>query len=343
MTAAIAPNRDIEEYPNEGLFSSLIELTRVTTELSVVLNARHPYQDHSGKYLVHETVLPQYSKDLSTIGFGKPGKPIPPVEKITKIPIETYGKYMTLDNRSGRMTKDTSYLMKKSMAMGQVINNLQSRLLARTLLGSQAQIFCVGGELNKGQDVTSVSVSDLDRVCRMFSENNAEYFSAKIDASTGFDTTPVPPAYIAFAPYAVISILEKLPGWTSDYRYSQNETAEKEMGSLGRIRFISTNALDGVPYGSNGQYLYYPTIFCAKDCIYGLKESYDATVNSNDPSVVSNDIFTYTMKGSVDTKRTDGTHSDPFGSIGFLSVCFDFAAALSTSVRSIVGYSLVPA
>lgn len=81
----------------------------------------------------------------------------------------------------------------------------------------------------------------LQRAIRLLARNNAAMFTEVIDASTGYGTVPIRPAYIAITTPEVVFTLEKLSGWVPVEKYaSTGPVMDAEVGAYRNIRFLQT-------------------------------------------------------------------------------------------------------
>lgn len=341
MSASSIPNAVISSERNEDFFLKVVELTRLVGSVNIIPTLQPPYEDNSGKWLSLETVIPRDTKDTRAITNMQSGDESRIDIKYTQVPVQKYGNFATIDNELVRMTKDTKFENKIIMGVGELINRKYSRLIVEHALNCETRMSATGGELNKGKDMTSIGLADIEMALQTLISAGARPYSSQINAGPNISTYPIPEAYLAFANEAVISTVRALPGWIPVERYASPTKAIGERGSILGLRFISTTYLEAVNYIPVPALSAYTTYICGQDSMYALEPSTEAVATGD--STWSNDVFSYSLSSRSKSSQTNRREDDPYDLRGFFSIDFYFAAISSFERRSLLLTSLAAA
>jgi N4-gp56 family major capsid protein len=105
-------------------------------------------------------------------------------------------------------------------------------------------VFYGGNAANRAALTTTthkVDTAILQRVIRSLARNNGAMYTDLIDASDGYNTSPIRPAYLAITTPEVVFTLESLTGWVPVEKYaSTGPVMDAEVGAYRNIRFLQT-------------------------------------------------------------------------------------------------------
>lgn len=154
----------------------------------------------------------------------------------------------------------------------------------------------------------------MAQVTTLLETQNAKYFfSNMINASTGINTSPVPPAYIAVVHTRVAYTVRKFTNFTPVERYSSTAgILPGEIGFLGQVRYVQTTEAPVYTAGGSGGIDVYGTL------VFGA-----GSIGSTDCSALikgPNGEAIGTVSSFLHKELGSGGTSDPLnqrGSVGF--------------------------
>lgn len=167
----------------------------------------------------------------------------PPIESITKTDLiaqlQQWGRRLGITDMVEFTTPD-SIVTENVDILGEVMGETIDEIVRDVLLGCPS-IYRAGNVALRNQIVTAPATTDLTRIERALKGANAKYFTEIIKAQTGFNTSPIAPAFWVIVHTDTIMNLRNLSGFISVQNYSNAmEAVENEVGSWGNFRFIAT-------------------------------------------------------------------------------------------------------
>lgn len=109
--------------------------------------------------------------------------------------------------------------------------------LATTTTIQYASSATSNGTVTSAMKITKAEVQEAVRTLK---NNNAKKLTSMIDASSGFNTSPIPACYIGLVHPNTTFDLKNIPGFVRVEEYGQKSAMEGEVGSLDEVRFIET-------------------------------------------------------------------------------------------------------
>jgi N4-gp56 family major capsid protein len=127
---------------------------------------------------------------------------------------------------------------------------------------------------------TPVSLDKQRQITRSLKSNRGKKVTSMIAASPNYETTPVAPAFIAFAHTDLEADIRDMPGFTPTEQYGSMEALPHEIGKVEDVRYVLSPVLDnyegagsstlnGTLSDGGSNVDVYPIVYVAKDA-YGL-------------------------------------------------------------------------
>ena len=82
------------------------------------------------------------------------------------------------------------------------------------------------------------------RALRTLKRQDAQQITSVIAATPGFNTTPIPPCFVAVGHTDLEADIRNLPGFVPTEKYSSYKPMEGEIGSVEGVRYLLTNLMD---------------------------------------------------------------------------------------------------
>ena len=208
--------------------------------------------------------------------------------------IDQWGAFVEITDKVQDLAEDPVLQDAAQLCGEQAAETIEIQTWAALRAGSN--VFYANG--TKRADVnTAISLAKQRAVTRNLKANRAKKVTSMIASSPNYDTTPVAPAFIAFAHTDLEGDIRELPGFTPTERYGQMEALPHEVGKVEDVRYILSPMLDPfigagssttdgmVNDGSNVDV--YPVMYVSKDS-YGLIPLKGA--NAITPKVLNPDV-----------------------------------------------------
>ena len=118
--------------------------------------------------------------------------------------------------------------------------------LTRDVLVAGTQVRYAGGVTARTSIVTAIADDDIDSVIRTLENANAKKVRRMLKPGSGYNTTPIRPAYIAITHTDNRKNIEALTGFVPVEKYPSQDTLAKsesdivEIGSVKGVRFLAT-------------------------------------------------------------------------------------------------------
>ncbi|GAF85193.1 unnamed protein product [marine sediment metagenome] len=184
-----------------------------------------------------------------------------------------YGDFVTFTDKVLMETQDP-ILTENSKILGQQSGNTFDQL-TRTVLAAATTIQWAGIR-TATDEITANDIlgkAEIMKAVRTLRGNNAEKMTSMIDATTGFNTKPIPTCYVAIISEDTLYDLEQntsTNGFIKVEEYANKANVmEGEEGSLSSVRFIlSTNAYVNSAAGADNNDVHYTIILAAN--AYGI-------------------------------------------------------------------------
>ena len=161
--------------------------------------------------------------------------------------VAQYGDYITVTDVVSYESQD-AVLMEASEVMGDQSGDTLDQLTRDILVAGTSATY--SGTANVATaDVAAgdvISLANLDSTIATLKANNAKKITRQINASTGYNTTPVRPTFVAIIHpiigVKVVSLAVTSGEWIPVEKYpSQAGVMEGEIGAYKDVRFIETN------------------------------------------------------------------------------------------------------
>ena len=183
--------------------------------------------------------------------------------------VRQYGDYITFPDFFLATTLDPVLLENAdilSQQVGNTLDQLTRDILAAGTTIQYASTAAARDEVTAAMKITRLEVKEAVRTLK---GNNAKMITSMIDASDGFNTSPLPSCYIGICHTDTTFDLEEIAGFIRVEEYGQKKAMEGEIGTLAKVRFIeTTNAKVFTGLGSGGIDVYGTLILGAN--AYGI-------------------------------------------------------------------------
>jgi len=114
-----------------------------------------------------------------------------------------------------------------------------------------------------------ISLAEVQEAVKTLKGNKARKITSIVDASTGFNTSPIPACYIGIVHPNTTAVLKNLAGWIPVEQYGQKKAMEGEVGTLDEVRFVETTNAKVKEDSGAGSIDVYCTLILA-DQAYGV-------------------------------------------------------------------------
>jgi len=234
--------------------------------------------------------------------------------------VQQYGRGYLLTDKLMFETLDP-ILLEVADILGENAANTFDQLtrdeLATTTTIQYASTATTNGTVTSAMKLTKTEVQEAVRTLK---NNNAKKLTSMVDASSGFNTAPLPACFIGLVHPNTTFDLKNIPGFIRVEEYGQKAAMEGEVGSLDEVRFIETTNAKVYTSAGSGSIDVYGTIILAADAyaisrISGeaLKNIVEGPGGNNDPlhqrqtsawkgtfvATILNDAFLLSIRHSV--------------------------------------------
>lgn len=154
---------------------------------------------------------------------------------------QQYGDFVTLTDRLTMEIEDAVRLEANEILGEQAGDTIDQ--LTRDVLnaGTNVQYASTAVSRVTVASTMKMNAAEVREATRTLKNGLARYMTTQIDASTGYSTSPVPRAFIAFVHPNTTFDLEQDSAWVPVEKYSgQSQIMEGEVGKIGQVRFIET-------------------------------------------------------------------------------------------------------
>lgn len=157
-------------------------------------------------------------------------------------------------------------LLEVSDILGEVAANTLDLLTATELATTTTIQYASSASSNA--TVTSamkLTKAEIQEAVRTLKNNKAKKLTSMVDASSGFNTAPLPACFIGIVHPNSTYDLKNIPGFVRVEEYGQKAAMEGEVGSLDEVRFIETTNAKVYTTAGSGSIDVYGTIILAAD------------------------------------------------------------------------------
>lgn len=134
--------------------------------------------------------------------------------------------------------------------------------LATTTTIQYASTATTNGTVTSAMKLTKAEIQEAVRTLK---NNKAKKLTNMVDASTGFNTAPLPATFIGIVHPNSTFDLKNIPGFIRVEEYGQKAAMEGEVGALDEVRFIETTNAKIYAAAGDGGIDVYGTIILAQD------------------------------------------------------------------------------
>lgn len=162
------------------------------------------------------------------------------VTNVTATPLQ-YGDYVTLTDYL-RFTTLDPILNETADILGQQAGNTLDQLCRDTVLaGTTVQYASTATSRATVTSAMKVTADEIREAVRTLKTNNAMKITSMIDASSGFNTSPVDACYVAIVSPNTTYDLKNISGFIRVEEYgSKRALLPGEVGALDEVRFVET-------------------------------------------------------------------------------------------------------
>lgn len=179
--------------------------------------------------------------------------------------IQQYGRGYLLTDKLLFTTLDP-ILMEVADILGQnaadTLDQLVRDELATTTSIQYASSATTNGTVTSAMKITKTEIQEAVRTLK---NNKASKISSMVNASDGFNTSPIDAAYIGIVHPNTTFDLKNIPGFIRVEEYGQKGAMEGEVGALDEVRFIETTNGKVYSAAGSGSIDVYGTIIFGKD------------------------------------------------------------------------------
>lgn len=194
--------------------------------------------------------------------------------------VDQYGDYVTITDTLVLTTLDpvlseTAGLL--AIQYGDTIDQLTRNILAA---GTTIQYASTAAARTDVTSAMKLTKAEIQEAVKTLKGNNAKKMTSQVDASSGFNTSPIPACFIGIVHTDAEPDLLDLPGFVPVEEYPQSRTVmEGEIGMIAQVRFIATTNAKIFTSGGAGSIDVYGTIILAANA-YGTTRISGAAVQN---------------------------------------------------------------
>jgi N4-gp56 family major capsid protein len=194
------------------------------------------------------------------------------------VPMLQWGDLFTITDKIAD-THEDPVLQDMSMLCGEQAQKTLEQIIWGKLIAGTTVYYANG---TARTDVnTTISINDIRKVVRYLQAMKGKKLTTMLDASPGFNTTPIEAAYVGFCHTDLQADLRGLTGFLPTAKYGQRRVlVSEEFGSIEDVRFITSpelgsfadagGAAGGTMVSTTGTSAdVYPVVIVAKEA-YGL-------------------------------------------------------------------------
>lgn len=179
--------------------------------------------------------------------------------------VQQYGRGFLLTDKLMFTTLDP-ILMEVADILGENAANTLDQLtreeLATTTTIQYASTATTNGTVTSAMKVTKAEVQEAVRTLK---NNNAKKITSMVNASDGFNTSPLDACYIGIVHPNTTYDLKNIPGFVRVEEYGQRQAMPGEVGALDEVRFIETTNAKVYSSAGSGSIDVYGTLIMASN------------------------------------------------------------------------------
>lgn len=153
-----------------------------------------------------------------------------------------YGDFVTLTDKLTMVTADPVRLEANAILGDQAGNTLDQ--LARDVLVTGTNVIYAGTGNAARADVAAgdvIALSNIQSAEETLKANNTMWMTSFVDASTGYNTSPLPPCFIGICHVYTTKTIRAMTGFTKVELYANPQSRmDGEIGKIENTRFIET-------------------------------------------------------------------------------------------------------
>lgn len=179
--------------------------------------------------------------------------------------VQQYGRGFLITDVLSYTTLDP-VLQEVAEILGEVAANtidlIVAEELATTTTIQYASTATTNGTVTSAMKLTKAEIQEAVRTLK---NNKAKKLTSMVDASSGFNTSPLPATFIGIVHPNATFDLKNIPGFIRVEEYGQKAAFEGEVGALDEVRFIETTNAKIYAGAGSGSIDVYGTIILAAD------------------------------------------------------------------------------
>lgn len=192
-----------------------------------------------------------------------------------------YGDYVTITDVLDYSSQDP-VLMEAAEILGDQMGDTLDQL-TRDVLAAGTNVYYAGASSTSRVTVGATDLITLvfvQKVVRLLSNNKARRMTKMVNATTGYNTTPLNASYIGIVHPNTTYDLKGLTGWTSVEKYASTAgIMQGEVGKLDEVRFVETTNAKVFTGAGEGAIDVYATIVFGSDAYGTTRISGEAMKN----------------------------------------------------------------
>ena len=193
--------------------------------------------------------------------------------------VAQYGDYVTLTDKLVFTTLDPVLSETAGILGVQYAQTMDE--LARDVLAAGTTVQYAGTATSRATVSSSMKItkSEIQEAVKTLKGNEARKITEMVNPGSGFDTSPVPAAFIAIVHPNTTYDLKNIPGFIPVEQYGQKKALPGEVGSLDEVRFIETTQAKVFSSAGASSIDVYATIILAEDAYARTRISGEAVHN----------------------------------------------------------------
>lgn len=156
--------------------------------------------------------------------------------------VQQYGDYVVLTDKLTMTTEDPVRLETNQLLGDQAGNTLDQ--LSRDVMAAGTNVIYSGtgnvarADVEAGAVITLANIEAAEDLLKL---NNTMWMTSFVDPSTGYNTVPLPPAFIGICHVNITRTIRAMTGFTKVELYAQpGARMDGEIGKIGNTRFVET-------------------------------------------------------------------------------------------------------
>ncbi len=178
-----------------------------------------------------------------------------------------YGDYVTVSDVVDFSSED-AVLTEAGEILGDQASDTFDQLARDTFCAGTNIYYGGSGHTLRSQVASGENITDtlIKKAVRLLKKNKTRFITSLIDASNGYNTSPLKAGFIGICHTDTTTDLEGITGWIPVEKYAQKkDVMDHEIGAYGNVRFIETPNAKIFAGAGTGPIDVYATLIFGKD------------------------------------------------------------------------------